>query len=84
MTDDTAALPRYYSTSDLHPEEVQKRLKESAEVGHNQAHVQRLLVELLAQQIATRRYVMVLTTIAVIGVVASVICGIVIASGVSR
>ncbi|MEV0065342.1 hypothetical protein [Amycolatopsis sp. NPDC050768] len=80
MTDDTAALPRYFSTSDLHPEEVQKRLKESAEAGQDQAYVQHLLVELLAQQVATRRYVLVLTTIAVLGVVASVICGIVIAS----
>ncbi|MEW2499413.1 hypothetical protein ACQPXB_03820 [Amycolatopsis sp. CA-161197] len=81
MTDGTAALPRYYSTSDLHPDEVQKRLKESAEAGHNQAHVQRLLVELVAQQVAIRRYLLVLTTIAVLGLVASVICGIAIAAG---
>ncbi|WP_328606163.1 hypothetical protein OG943_40380 [Amycolatopsis sp. NBC_00345] len=34
---------------------------------------------MLAQQVATRRYLLGLTVIAVLGVVASVICGIVIA-----
>jgi hypothetical protein len=80
MTDDTtAALPRYHSLGALGPDEVERRLKTSAEEGQNQFHVQRILIEVLAQQVATRRHLLGLTVIAVLGVVASVICGIVIA-----
>lgn len=84
MTDDTSALPRYHETSDLSPWGVENRLKESAEAGDNQAHVQRLLVEILAQHVATRRYVLLLATIAVLGVVASLICAVIIAVQVTK
>ncbi|SEP42215.1 hypothetical protein SAMN04489732_108288 [Amycolatopsis saalfeldensis] len=40
-------------------------MKTSAEEGQNQLHVQRILIEVLAQQVATRRYLLGLTAIAV-------------------
>ncbi|WP_329070997.1 hypothetical protein [Amycolatopsis sp. NBC_01480] len=70
---------RNSSLGALGPPGVERRLKTSAEEGQNELHLQRILVEVLAQQVATRRYLLGLTVIAVLGVVASVICGIVIA-----
>jgi len=83
---------RYFANADITPDGVEKRVKgaaaqdeESGEyaVSHEQ-YTDRLLVEILAQQVAARRHMLVLATIAVLGVMASVICAIVIAVQVTK
>ena len=44
----------------------------------------RILVEILAQQVASRQHLVILATIAVLGVIASVICAVVIAVQVTK
>ncbi len=83
---------RYFANADITPDGIEKRVKgaaaqdeESGEfaVSHEQ-YTDRLLVEILAQQVAARRHLLVLASIAVLGVVVSVICAIIIAVQVTE
>ncbi|MFI5605970.1 hypothetical protein [Amycolatopsis sp. NPDC051903] len=67
-------MPRFHALTDLSPASVERRLEESAEAAHNQAHNRRLLIELLAQHVANRRHPLVLAAVAVPGVLASLVC----------
>ncbi|MFC3449881.1 hypothetical protein [Amycolatopsis speibonae] len=83
---------RYFADAPLSPLDVEKRLKEAKaqiEDGDGAGEpgpdcTDRLLVEILAQQVAARRHLLILAVIAVLGVAASVICAIVIAVQVTK
>ncbi|MEV6909706.1 hypothetical protein [Amycolatopsis sp. NPDC051071] len=82
---------RYFAHASLSPFEVEKRIKEAKtqieDPGSDEPqpdYTDRLLIEILAQQVAARRHLLVLALIAVLGVAASVICAIVIAVQVTK
>ncbi|OXM53885.1 hypothetical protein [Amycolatopsis alba] len=91
MTDGHTRV-RYFATASLDPYEVEKRIKNAkAQVEGidgvdepSPVYTDQLLVEILAQQVAARRYLLTLAVIAVLGVAASVICAIVIAVQVTE
>jgi hypothetical protein len=63
---------RYNQAASVSPYDVEKRLKGVADETDRQ-YTDRLLVELLAQQISTRRHLLVLSTMAVAAPVLSVL-----------
>ena len=77
--------PYYQRTFDVSPLSVDRRTKKQI-TGETSEHQDTnvLLAEILAQQVAARRHLLVLTVIAVLGVIASTICALVIAVEVTQ
>jgi hypothetical protein len=77
--------PYYQGAADTSPLSVERRVKKriTAETSEHQ-DTNALLTEILAQQVAARRHLLVLAVVAVLGVIASTICALVIAVEVTQ
>jgi DNA polymerase III psi subunit len=78
-------VPRYHAMSDLAPSAVEQRVKKRL-AGESSEHqdTNLLLVEILAQQVAARRHLLLVAVIAMLGVAVSAVCAIVIAVQVTH
>jgi hypothetical protein len=77
--------PYFHSAADVAPLSVERRVKKriTEETSEHQ-DTNLLLTEILAQQVAARRHLLILAVVAVLGVIASTICALVIAVEVTQ